>query len=501
MNDGDYPRVRIPMDFDLMGRDYRPGDRSRREDDRYLFLEALLSARDRLYISWVGKSVRDNTPRPPSVLVGQLRDHIAAGWILESGDDDEDATGQAGATGAAVRARGLALVEALTTEHRLQPFSSAYFPQDRWDANGRPARLFTYAGEWQGNAPGRGQADADLAPPQRDEPLTLRELTEFLKAPVEAFYRQRLQVNFSTDDPTSEDIEPFVPDSLEKWKLQDTLIKAQSRALEAEHDPHARRAAVLDRFGREGVLAGGAFGALIASDLAAPLDDMLDRYTQALERWPDAQEGELPVACGTTEAGLAVQLEDWLAGFRSDEQGERCRLVLETSDLVVKGEYRADRLVGHWVGHIAAQLTGGSVTTTIIDKSQNVDFRPVDPEDARACMQAWLRAWQVGMTRPLPLEVSSAFEWLTRQPSPLPAAYDDSAAREKARNVYEGSRRAPGRVGRSAYLAAVYPDFEALTGSGEFYELARQLLGPMRVALHASKKKNGAKAAKGEGDE
>ena len=46
MNDGDYPRQRQPMDFDLMGRDYRPGDRSRREDDRYLFLEALLSARD-----------------------------------------------------------------------------------------------------------------------------------------------------------------------------------------------------------------------------------------------------------------------------------------------------------------------------------------------------------------------------------------------------------------------------------------------------------------------
>jgi exodeoxyribonuclease V gamma subunit len=46
MNDGDYPRTRTPMDFDLMALDYRPGDRSRREDDRYLFLEALLSARD-----------------------------------------------------------------------------------------------------------------------------------------------------------------------------------------------------------------------------------------------------------------------------------------------------------------------------------------------------------------------------------------------------------------------------------------------------------------------
>ena len=69
MNDGDYPRSQPPLDFDLMGSDYRPGDRSRREDDRYLFLEALLSARERLHISWVGKSIQDNAQRPPSVLV------------------------------------------------------------------------------------------------------------------------------------------------------------------------------------------------------------------------------------------------------------------------------------------------------------------------------------------------------------------------------------------------------------------------------------------------
>ncbi|WP_163103843.1 exodeoxyribonuclease V subunit gamma, partial [Acinetobacter baumannii] len=60
MNDGDYPRQQSPLDFDLMRNDYRPGDRSRREDDRYLLLEALLSAREQLYVSWVGRSIRDN---------------------------------------------------------------------------------------------------------------------------------------------------------------------------------------------------------------------------------------------------------------------------------------------------------------------------------------------------------------------------------------------------------------------------------------------------------
>src|SRR3546814_1909610 len=80
MNDGDYPRQQSPVDFDLMRNDYRPGDRSRREDDRYLLLEALLSAREQLYVSWVGRNIRDNSERVPSVLIGQLRDHLASGW-------------------------------------------------------------------------------------------------------------------------------------------------------------------------------------------------------------------------------------------------------------------------------------------------------------------------------------------------------------------------------------------------------------------------------------
>ena len=47
MNDGDYPRRGLRSDFDLMARpgQQRPGDRSRRDDDRQLMLEALLSAR------------------------------------------------------------------------------------------------------------------------------------------------------------------------------------------------------------------------------------------------------------------------------------------------------------------------------------------------------------------------------------------------------------------------------------------------------------------------
>src|SRR5262249_55953388 len=85
MDDGAFPRPAQRLAFDLMARAPRLGDRSTREDDRYLFLETLLSARDRLYISYVGQSVKDNSLAPPSVLVSELLDYVEQGFTPGSG--------------------------------------------------------------------------------------------------------------------------------------------------------------------------------------------------------------------------------------------------------------------------------------------------------------------------------------------------------------------------------------------------------------------------------
>src|SRR5690606_23324463 len=77
--------------FDLMKESPRPGDRSRRLDDRYLFLEALLSAREKLCISYTGQSIQDNSPRPPSVLVSELLDTIDQGFAIRDAKDIRDA--------------------------------------------------------------------------------------------------------------------------------------------------------------------------------------------------------------------------------------------------------------------------------------------------------------------------------------------------------------------------------------------------------------------------
>ena len=106
MNDRSFPRTSPQLSFDLMVQKPRLGDRSSREDDRYLFLETLISARERLYISYVGQSIKDNSEAPPSVLVSELLDYVAQGFELKSKDIVEDH---------------------VLTRHRLQAFSNAYF--------------------------------------------------------------------------------------------------------------------------------------------------------------------------------------------------------------------------------------------------------------------------------------------------------------------------------------------------------------------------------------
>jgi exodeoxyribonuclease V gamma subunit len=499
MNDGDYPRSRIPMDFDLMVKDYRPGDRSRREDDRYLFLEALLSARDCLHLSWVGRRITDNTPRPPSVLIALLRDHFAAGWTL---------SGFAGETGQG----GQALLAALTVEHPLQPFSADYFP-----AIPGATPLFTYSREWHSDARAEevsrteaaGTAADDALPRlPRDEALSVRELADFLKDPVKAFFRQRLGVSFERDDPLSDDQEPFELDGLGKWKLQDELIRVQADALLRDEDLVGAREARLGRIERRGELAAGGFGQAMAEDLVKPMDDLFQRYRTALERWPQAHDEELEIRFQADIDGQTIDLADWLGGFRTADDGLRGRVVLEASDVVKSGHYRGETLIRHWLTHLSAHLAGAPLTTMVVSKVGDVEFKPLEIGEARAHLGALLSAWQQGMRRPLPLAAKTAFAWLREAYDPgqhaetgLPDRSETSdaaaapsgpafdRARTAARRAYEGAYMQAGEVERNAYLLRAYPDFNALVASGEFSELAEVLLRPLHRAMYAGGKK------------
>jgi len=460
MNDGDYPRVQRPMDFDLMGGDYRPGDRSRREDDRYLLLEALLSARDHLYISWVGRSIQDNSERAPSVLIGQLRDHLAAGWRLDRGQ------------GSAALSDTLSLVDALTCEHPLQPFSRRYF-HGEGVAQAWP-QYFTYAREWRDAlAADELRAPAQALPPLVvTEALNLATLSDFLVNPVAAFLRQRLNVRFDRALPTSEDNEVFELDGLQTWQLQDELSErlrdwAETDGDEATLAPRIDRE--MQRLQRQGRLPMAAFGKFAARRLEAPLPALMARYRDAMQEWTTPVPGQIAIR-HVSRLDPELIIEDWAEGLRRNAAGRLARVQLVSSKLHQGTSLRWHVLLRHWVRHLALQTIGEPVASVLVSMTDNVILKPMSAEQAAQTLDTLLGAWREGMQRALPVACKTAFAWLEEGDYAASVAYD-------------GGYNRPGEAAQSAALARVYADYAALSADGSFGDWAQTLYGPLLDSL------------------
>jgi len=451
MNDGDYPRVPVAMDFDLMARDYRPGDRSRREDDRYLFLEALLSARAALYISWVGRSVRDNSERPPSVLVNQLRDHLAAGWRRAGGED-------------------AGLLRALTVEHPLQPFSRANFPAD----GGGP--LFTYAREWAGfhRTPAREVASGPLPDRDPDGPLRPEDLGAFLANPVRAFFNHRLGVYFDEENAAPEDQEPFGLDSLAQWQVRERLVGA---ALEAPDDTDGwahRVDEALAGLSRSGRFPLAGIGAAVAAELRGEVEALLLRHQRLVAAHPQRLDGSRRL--GFEHGGIVVEGD--LVGLRADATGAPCLLRTRPGRLTIgrKGAWRYDALVQPWVTHLMANASGFDMTTWLAGIDAALRLPPLSAEESEGHLRQLVDAWREGQRRPLPAACQAAFAWLE-------AENDGKNPEDPATRAYEGGEHHSGDLGRSAYHARIYPTAEALFQGGGFREWTEALYRPLYEAV------------------
>lgn len=81
-SEGAWPRPKPTGEFDLLAADdgddglHALGDPDRRAEDRLAFFEAVLAARERLHVSWIGRDSRDGRPLPPALVVGELLDEI-----------------------------------------------------------------------------------------------------------------------------------------------------------------------------------------------------------------------------------------------------------------------------------------------------------------------------------------------------------------------------------------------------------------------------------------
>ncbi|HQY27370.1 MAG TPA: exodeoxyribonuclease V subunit gamma [Burkholderiaceae bacterium] len=230
MDEGAFPRKGGLDELDLMRRAPRFGDRLARIDDRGVFLDAVLAARDRLIVSCRSRNARDDTPLNPSPLVGELLAYLSARLAADAGGAPLDLIRRRHPAPAA----GPALVE-----YPLHPFSARSF-----------AGIGSYAQEWVAAAHGLARplrerapsvgplvavADPGDVPVQAETmPVTLpiESVRNALAAPAATWLRESLGLRLLREHLVPDETEPL-------WSDQDdrAWVQACVERLLAGTDP------------------------------------------------------------------------------------------------------------------------------------------------------------------------------------------------------------------------------------------------------------------------
>jgi exodeoxyribonuclease V gamma subunit len=327
----------------------RPGDRSRRDDDRYIFLETLLSARDVFYVSYVGRDIRDNAESPPSVLVCELADYIE---------------------------------KPVLQKHWLQPFNPRYFS--------RQSGLFSFSRDHyralkQSLKP-RVEA-GPLVPEILGEPeashLTtdVRDFTVFFQNPAKALLEKRMGI-FYREKPGFEEKEPFQVDPLDAY----FVCEGQARAL-----LEGRAAVPLYEITREqGILPHANPGRAAFSRLSEDVNAFRGAVS-ALTR-------------GGTAASMQVQFEK--SGITVSGALEN---LFEDTQLIIRpAVLKPKHLVHAWIRHLCMN-TGAKGRTVLLCRNRTVTLRP--PDNAPEILETLCGWFKQGLRTPFLFFPDSACEY------------------------------------------------------------------------------------------
>jgi len=446
LSDDAFPRRPITPEFDLLSRYPMPGDASRGEDDRYLFLETVLSARERLYLSHPGLSVRDASEAPPSVVVGDLLDSLAERW----GDD---------------------AVEALVVRHRLHPWSALYFGED--------PRLFTHS-------PGAAEAARLLGGPRRraasfcPEPLPppevpdgsattrvveLRDLHEFLSNAARYFCERRLGLRLSREEEELAAREPFVLEGLARYGIRGDLV---------EH-----------------FLLGGTTGSV---------PEALWRETG---RMPLGEGGRLALV---SEVSLARQFAEVVAGHRGGTPGPVQEVALSLGRFLLRGRMPAGGVAGPvhhrpgrirvrdrlalWLDLLVSQGVRASVGDPVraegrlvhLESEKPKTWTVAAPDGVPALLESLLELHSGALERPVPLILESGWAYAQEDPGVAGGdAWKAERAVRAAKEAWDGDDfKAGDRI--DPYLALCFSQGGTDPLSGDFARVSHEVFGPIIAA-------------------
>ncbi len=359
-----FPRRDRLTEFDLMREQWLPGDPRKGDEDRYLFLETLLCARRCLYLSYVGRDIRKNTERQPSVLVRELLDYVDRQYRVADGRQDERPS------------------ERLTSVHPLQPFSPRNYAggqgsyDDYWcevaRAMGEPAPRSTDVPlSW---------ADARLpCAPDEMRDLTLLQLERFVRHPVKYFVNARLRLYLREEEP-EEDEELFDLDGLQSFCLKQRLVE----------DHLQGRVPSRRQLSAEGALPHGAFAELVFEREQEKVATLVEQLEAFDGRRPRPIPVDLELDGGAGRRRLQGQIKGVYPGLG----------LLRWKPSALKG---AD-ILGLWLAHLAWCAVGepGERSSALYTTGERFVIRDaLAPDAARAGLARYLDWYWAGIHQPL----------------------------------------------------------------------------------------------------
>ncbi len=196
INEGEFPKIDSNPTFDLVGQNFRKGDRSRRADDRYQFLEILLSARQQLIVTYQGLSIQNNDDIPPSVVLSELLD------VLENYYQLTD----------------------LITKHPLQAFSHRYFDETSdlisFSKTDYETAVALLGKKQQPEQWWQGKLETNVS-----DIIELNDLFSFYRHPQNYFLQRKLGLNFSTIEDDIDERELFELNPLDIYEINQQWIE------------------------------------------------------------------------------------------------------------------------------------------------------------------------------------------------------------------------------------------------------------------------------------
>ena len=199
MNYDKLPRKHTALSFDLMSADKQIGDPDGKEQDKYTFLLALLSAQENLYLSYIGRSAKDNSKRPPSLLIEQLIDYVGVKQAEPSPDNK------------------------IWVQHPLHSFSSKY-------NNKKYPRLISFDVAEKSEKKASSQTELNAADYEFDfSSIRLDRLIAFFKDPFKVYFNKKLGYYFNEEENSLPEMEILkVDDNLAKHTIKAFLMENPS---------------------------------------------------------------------------------------------------------------------------------------------------------------------------------------------------------------------------------------------------------------------------------